>query len=173
MARRPKSSNRRACARSAGANFASRQDCLRKLDLGAVLQVPGVGVMAIEQRSKQPDMNNMTRTPGPSKQLTGFVGMDPAVGAVFCPAIVARQAHRANGRCADRGGCQLPPSHVPALSAAPAQISPWKVRLMTFQLLLPGQADEVHRIAGDPDGQLRVFVRVLHRILQRLRVEAR
>ena len=42
---------------------------------------------------------------------------------------------------------------------------------MHVELLLAGQPDEVHRVAGDPDRQLRVVLRVGHRVLEHLAVE--
>ena len=40
-----------------------------------------------------------------------------------------------------------------------------------IELLLACQFDEVHGISGYPDGQLRIFFRVIHGIDQRLPVE--
>ena len=38
-------------------------------------------------------------------------------------------------------------------------------------LLLAGQAHEVHRVTGNADGELRVFLRVIHRVEQHRAVE--
>ena len=35
-----------------------------------------------------------------------------------------------------------------------------------IHLLLAGQLDEVHRVSGNTDSQLRIFLRMLHRIEQ-------
>src|SRR5690606_12979925 len=39
------------------------------------------------------------------------------------------------------------------------------------KLLLTGEPHEVHRVAGDPDGELRVLLRVLHGLVEGVAVE--
>src|SRR4026208_2406100 len=38
-------------------------------------------------------------------------------------------------------------------------------------LLLARETDEIHRVAGHPDGEARVLLRVVHRVHQRLAVQ--
>ena len=37
-----------------------------------------------------------------------------------------------------------------------------------IHLLFPREADKVHRVAGHPDRELRVLLRVFHRVLERV-----
>ena len=81
------------------------------------------------------------------------------------------------GLVADGGQAQGD-GHVPSpflgtgdLAASGHYSLPWKVRDKTSELLLTGQLDEVHRVPGHPDRELRVLLRMLHRVLEGLAVE--
>ena len=147
-------------------------DHLLRRDVGAVLQMPGIGIVAVgaaQQAARQEQHD-----PQAGSVVAGgrLVGMDVAEGAF---AVVAearlRPARRARSRRADRAGC--PPRGCRAVTSRVLrpQIWPWKVRLITSRCCSRRQPDEVDRIARHPDRELRILVRILHRVLERLLVD--
>src|SRR5262245_25497680 len=120
----------------------------------------------------QPDVQATTRMPGPStaepvvKECRN--PMSPVASAVRTSASgtsfprltrISYGLFAASGACADGG-----------VGACPIATLSVERAVDHVHLLLAGQAHEVHRVARDADGEVRVLLRVVHRVHQRLAV---
>src|SRR6516164_732184 len=122
----------------------------------------------------QPVVQPTTRTPGPSTAepvvKECMKPMSPCASAVrtsVSGTSLPRSTRRSNGLFASSGTCGA--ARVSAMMLAP---SPTVERAVDdVHLLLAREPYEVHRVARDTDGEIRILLRVLHRIHQRLAIE--
>ena len=132
------------------------------------------GLWQYRQRNLQPAVHATTRTPGPSTA-------DPVVNECRKPMspVSSAAAHVGLRNIARRGSTRRSNGLV-ASSGAPAdgrvarQASTRRSverAVDHVHLLLAGQAHEVHRVAGDADREARIFLRMIHRVEQRLAIE--
>src|SRR4030095_15931597 len=115
----------------------------------------------------QPVVHATTRTPGPST-VEPVVNewrnpMSPEASASFtvCSGTSSpRSTRSSNGLAAPSDACGTEPSLVLDIASR----STVEGAADHVHLLLARQADEVHRVAGDSNGQRRVLLRMLHGI---------
>ena len=137
------------------------------------------GLWQYWQRSRQPVRKSDEADAGPVHRAADLVRVHVADERRLPPRPPrCRPDARRNSRarpwsrrrpCARRG----------ARSGCRSRVGSWPRRLHRavegavddVELLLARQLDEVHRVARHPDRELRILLRMLHRVLQRLAVE--